>query len=381
MKTSIRLFAAILFIAAVPLTAVNASVFEAGKSVTIPKTELEADNLYLAGGQVTFSTTAQKDIVAAGGTVIVGGQVYGDALLAGGNVMVLNDVRGDIRAAGGQVHISGLVGGDVLAAGGSVTIEPGAVVAGDVMVAGGAVDIEGTVNGQVSAYGGNVTVNSTIAGPVSIKAGKSVMFGEKAVLGNGVSYAAPAEAIVVPGAKIGDNVTFLKQGANMDGRSLRGIFFAILGFLFVAKFIAILVAALVMVLVFGSFSQTLSERTLAHFWKKTLVGFVTLIVTPVAIVLLGITLIGIYLAMFLGLVYLMALVLASVYMCVLAGGILSKWIRKDIRADWKWTILGTVAVFLLTFVPIVGWMIDFFLMLAALGAVTLSIHRDAKEKM
>ncbi len=351
------------------------------KTVSVPATQIVADNAYLAGGQVNFLTTAQKDLIAAGGQVTVNGPVWGDVLLAGGSVEVLQPVRGDVRVLGGQVTIGNSVTGDVIVGGGSVTVLPGVVIGGDVVLVGGNLDMEATVNGELRAYGGDVTINGIVAGPVLVKAGKSLSFGDKTVLGSMLTYSAPQEASVAQGAKLGTKVVFNKQESKMPGWNPAGIVLAIFGVLIFVKFVGILVAALLLVLVFKKFSQSLSERTVAHFWKKTGIGFIALIVTPVAAILLGITVIGLYLAFFLALLYFLLLIIAGVYMCVAAGAFLSKWIKKEAIVDVKWTILGTVAVFLLTFVPFVGWIADLLLFFAAFGTIVMSAFHDAEEKM
>jgi cytoskeletal protein CcmA (bactofilin family) len=378
MKHTLSFFVAALFLA--PLLA-GAATVSTDKTVSIPQTQLVADNAYLAGGDVIFSSTAQKDLVAAGGTVTVSGQVWGEEILAGGDIEILNEVRGSVRAAGGTIRIQGPVRGDVLAGGGDVTLLPGSVVGGDVIILGGKVDIEGSVNGEVRVYGGEVTINGTVLGPVLVRAGKSLTFGEKTVLGGTLTYTAPQEASVAEGAKLPANIAFTQSEGHENAPGIKGIILGVVAFLVVAKLIAILAAALIFVYFFAPFVKTLTDRTVLHFWKKVGVGFIALIVTPIAAILAMITVIGIYVGLFFLLSYLVVLVLAGVYMGVLAGGILSKWIVKEVRTDWKWTILGTLAVFLLGLIPIVGWIVDFFLFLAALGAITLSVHRDAKEKM
>jgi hypothetical protein len=377
MKTSsvlVFLTAALFSIA--PLSAFAADV-ETGKIISVPATQAVSDNVYLAGGEVVFLANAEKDLTAAGGQILINGPVSGDVLAVGGSVQVLQPVKGSVRVAGGQVTIGNNVAGDVLAAGGTVIILPGAVVSGDVIVAGGAVDIEGAVNGSIRAYGGNVTINGAVAGPVSIHAGKQVTFGDKAVIGSTLVYAAPQEAAVASGAKLGDQVTFTKNGAlsGMEGGRAAAAFWGILGFLVFAKFVAMLVAALVLVLAFKEFTQTRVEKTLAYFWKKVLIGFVALVAIPAAAVVLFITLIGAYLGIALILSYLLALFAAGVYMCVFTGALLSHWIRKEAVADWKWTILGALVVFFIAFVPFIGWIADLLLFLASLGTVVMALKR------
>ncbi len=363
-----------------PVTAYAAHA-EFGKSVSIPTTQIVADNEYLAGGQVVFSSTAQKDLVVAGGQVTVNGPVWGDIVAAGGMVQILREVRGDVRAAGGQVTIAQSITGDVLAAGGSLTILPGAVIGGDVVALGGTIDVEGTVNGSLRAYGGNVTVNGVVAGPASIKAGKSVTFGGKALMGNVVVYSAPSEATVAPGAKIGDKVTFTKLGGLPKELSAAGVLFGLLGFLLFVKFVAILVTALVATQVFQGFALSLSRETLGRFWKSAGIGFIALIVAPVLIVLLAFSVIGVYAAFMLGALYIFVLVLAGIYVCILTGALLSRWAEKEVKIGWKWTTLGTIAVFGVWFVPFVGWIVLFILYCAAVGALAMSLVNDTKAKI
>jgi hypothetical protein len=382
MKTSFfAFFAALVFLAA-PLAVAHASVFEVAPSVSIPKDEIEVQNLYLAGKTVTISTTAQKDLTAAGGQVVVNGPVYGSVLAAGGSVEVLQDVQGSVRVAGGQVTISGHVSGDVLAAGGTVTIIPGSVVAGDIIAAGGNVDIEGVVNGAVHLYGNEITVNGTVGGPVSVKAAKSLTFGAKAIVGKEVVYSAPQEATVLEGAKLGQNVTFNKTDQFQQFRTgaAAGLF-ALLGILIVIKIVGMTLTALVAAWVFPKTAYALSGEFVSNFWKSALLGFVVLVVTPVACFLLALTAIGIYASLMFLLLYVFALILSGVAMCVFSGALLSKWIVKDLRVDWKWIIAGSAVVSLVWFIPFVGWIADGLLFFASLGVIVASMRRDFEAKM
>lgn len=382
MKTPRFLAVATILFAVLPLVA-QASVFQVGQAVTIPKEQYEPQNMYLAGREVTVLTTAQKDLVAGGGDVIVNGPVYGSVLAAGGTVNVLQDVQGSVRVAGGQVAVSGHVGGDILAAGGTVTVLSGSVVSGDVIAMGGTVDIEGTVNGQVHVYGGTVTINGLVGGAATVKAMKALTFGEHAVMGGTLEYTAPKEATIASGAKLGDKVTFTSSGK--EAQSIRTGFaaglFAVLGFLIIVKAIATAITALAAAWAFPKVAFALSNEFVEHFWKAVLTGFITLIVIPVACLVLALTAIGIYFALVLLLLYVLSLIVAGVTMCIFTGALLSKWIMKSLTVDWKWILLGTLVVFLVWLVPFVGWIVDLVLFLAALGVVIMNLRRDVEAKM
>lgn len=382
-KHSSTFFVAILFLALAPITTAHAATFLVGQTVAIPKDRIEADNLYLGGGQVSVSTTVQKDVVAAGGTVIVNGPVWGDALLVGGTVNVLNDVKGDVRIAGGQIIISGLVGGDVVVGGGRVTLLPGSVVTGDVIVGGGKIDLEGTVNGEVHLYGGDVAVNGLVAGAAVIKAGKSLSIGEKAIFGKSLSYSAPNEATIATGAKVGTNVTFTKAGGDRSKFSfgLGAGLLAFLGVLVLIKFIATLATALAAQYLFPRFTMSLSQEFVQKFWKSALVGFIGLVVTPIACILLALTGIGIYFALILGALYFLAILFGGIAMGIFTGALLAKWVKKEVEVTWYWTVLGTALVFIIWLIPVVGWLLLALLFFASFGVITMSMRRDAEAKM
>ena len=258
----------------------------------------------------------------------------------------------------------------------TVIILPGAVIGGDVIAAGGTVDIEGTVNGGVRAYGGDITLDGPVAGPVSLHASKVVTFGDKAVIAGTLVYSAPQEATIASGAKLGTQVTFTKNGALSvwkEEEGLRRGSGASSDSSCLRSSSGCWSSRSILVLAFKPFAQELVERTLGHFWKKAGIGFIALVVPPVAVVLLFVTLVGVYLGIALILLYLLALLAAGVYMGVFTGALLSHWIRKEAVANWKWAILGTLVVFLIAFIPFVGWIADLLLMLASLGTVIMSV--------
>ncbi len=365
-----------------PLSA-DASLFKAGESVTVPKDEIVSDNLYIAGGQLTVSTSALRDVVAAGGKILLNGQVWGDALLAGGSVDVLELVQGDVRAFGGQITVAHVVNGDVVLAGGAVSVLPGAIVAGDAVIAGGEVVMDGIINGTVRIYGGNVHINGTVKGPLYVKAGESLTFGPKAIIEGEVDYRAPEEAIISEGAKMPENVAFtLTEIPKQEMKENLGkVAFAVIGTLFLIKFVAMAVGVLLAVAFFNGFARRVTEETLQKFWHMVFIGFLASVAAPVGIVFLIVSVFGMYVGFIAGALYLLAILVAGLLMCVVTGGLAAKIFKKEIIVNWKWALVGTVVVFVATFVPFVGWLALCLLYLASLGSAVVNVYRDAKAKM
>ncbi len=369
---------AIAAVAFVPVA--QASVFRAGDTVVIPVEERAAENLYLAGGSVTVLTVAQQDLVAAGGRILVTNQVYGDIMVAGGTVDILEAVRGDIRTVGGQVTIGGLVTGDVIVAGGSVTILPGAVIGGDLMVAGGLLDMRGKVSGETHIYAGEARINGFLAGPATIKVGEQVTFGPETVIGSTLAYTAAQEATIEEGARMGEQVTFTKHEMPLDRAGAAAALFAIITVLFVAKLLAMGLAAGVGVAVFPTTARALVTDTLNNFWIRALIGLAVAVVTPVLAILLMVTVVGFYIALMVWVLYALALLVAGIAMCVVVGALIAKLIVKEVRVTWQWALLGALVASIVGLVPFVGQLVVAVVYLASLGAVAAMLQRDVHNK-
>lgn len=382
MKTRILLSVAILAIALSPF-AVHAAFFKAGETVTIPKDEVVSENAYIAGGQVTVSTSALRDVIVAGGKVILNGQIWGDALLAGGSIDVLELVQGDLRAAGGQVTLAHVVNGDAMLAGGAVSVLPGAQIAGDVMLAGEHVVMDGIVTGTTRIYGRTITINGTVKGPLYVTAHESLSFGPKSIIEDAIIYKAPEEAVIAEGAQIPEDVTFTATAIPKKEmkENLAKALFAIVSVLFLIKFVAMSLAVVFAVSFFNTFGKKVAVETLEKFWQMAFIGFIATVVAPVLIVTLLVTIVGMYVGFLVGALYLLAVLAAGVFMCITAGAIISKLAKKEVIINWKWGLLGTVAVFAASFIPILGWIAVLLLYLASLGAALMSLYRDAKAKM
>lgn len=377
----LTLLGAALLLVAVPLASAHAARFERGELVTIPPQEYIAENLYAAGGQVTFSSTGQKDVVLAGGKVIQNGAVWGDVLAAGGSVDVLEDVRGDVRVAGGQVSIQGIIGGDVTVAGGAVIILPGTTIAGDLVVAGGAVIMQGVVNGELKAYGGEIEINGVVAGPAFITAAEKVTFKEKTVFGNGLTYRAPEEATVVEGATLGTVTYEPLEVPKVDQELVAGIVLSIITIIFIAKLIALSLASGLAARFFAVSAKRVAESTITDFWRSLGVGIVSLIVIPVIGIILLATVVGMYIGFVVFVLYALLLLASSIALGIVAGALVSKLSVKQLRVSWKWAVLGTVVVAVVSIVPVIGWIAVCALYVATAGAVGTELWKDIQAKL
>ena len=362
-KTYIFLFVALMLVA-VPA---SAAVFNVGDIYEHKADVVIYDDLYVAGGLSIISGDVRGDVMVVGGEVSLLGNVTEDISAIGGAVDVIGSVGGDLRVVGGRMEIASRVTDDLVAVGGLVHVLSDAVIVSDATIVAGATFMSGKVNGDLTIYGDEVEIDGTVRGNVVIKYAKKVTIGEGASIVGNLTYSAKEEIEIPSGAFVGGKINFTETPTkNIDfGAGIIGI----LALLFAIKFMLLLTAGLVAVLVFKKFSKTIVENSHNRFAKNVLIGFITLLVVPVAAVLIIFTMLGAYVgAVILG-AYALMLSVAKVYAGIVAGAFLSKWIKKEVIVNWKWAVLGIVALQALCIVPIIGALVYIVFMLSAFGSI------------
>ena len=214
-----------------------------------------------------------------------------------------------------------------------------------------------TIEGDVVSIGGSVTVSGVVMGDC-VSIGGSINIGPQGVIeGDGVSVGGRINR--EPGSVLkGDEVV---TGGNIPKWIFRGGWpqyglsgFKFLGFAFaVGKALVVLFLAWLVVLMSRSRVTVTSDRVKSGLLASFGVGLLTIILTPIAMVLLCITLIGIPVAILLPLALLVAVLFGYTAVGLAVG---TRLFGSESRATSvvKATLLG---VLLMEVVPIVGRLI------------------------
>lgn len=376
-----RIFVSIaMFILTFALAApVSAATFEQSDTTySLQSGEQVRDDLYLGAGSIVTSGEVQGDISGIAGSVLVTGSVTEDANFVGGSVDVLGAVQDDVRVIAGQTKIGGEVSEDVLVVGGMAHILPDANVGGDLVVFGGSVIVDGAVQGDVRAFGGSVALNGEIAGDTQVQANDSFTIGDGAMLQGDLAYTAKKEVQIPEGAEIAGTVDFTKlpfQGDEVPAGFLALLAVPFIGAFFFAKLVAVLVATLAAVLIFRRFSESVTRLSTERYARTLGIGLITMIVVPVAALIMLISIIGMFVGIAALAAYVLLLLLAKVYAGVVLGALLARWRKQEQLANWKWALLGVVLLEVIALLPIVGWVIALLIYLVALGAIALMTYR------
>jgi hypothetical protein len=359
---------------------VNASDMRAGENIRLAKGETVNGNFYTAGGDVEIAGDVTGDLLVIGGRVAVPGNVAHDVASMGGELDITGQVGGDVRIAGGEVIVGGEVNGDLVIAGGTVRLLSGAVINGDVMLAGSDLRIEGLINGSLIGAANLTRIEGTIQGPVRIRTAL-LEFGERANLGNSLSYLAPQEADIPPTAQITGPIQF-EMTSGMDQSWLYGVFRKVGIAIFLFSFGIALAGGLLAVNLFPQTSTALVQHISSHLGIEFLRGFVLFLVMPPIFFLLMVTVIGMPVAVLTGMIHLVLGVVSVIYAAVLAGALFLKAVRhiEAPVANWKAVMVGIPLLFFVSLIPVLGFLVNTALFLAVFGGLYGSVWRLVRRE-
>ena len=282
-----------------------------------------ADDVFAAGNMVSINAPVNSAVVA-GGTVNINAPVKGDVIAAGGQVYVNSDVGGKVVAAGGNVNLGGNIGTNLVAAGGLVSIRPGKTIARDALIGAGDVFNSGRVNGTLTVHANNFT-NSGSAGRVDFYKTEN---------------RAPQK---------NEN-----QGPFNVFTLLSIIGYFILGLILVKYVPGI----------FKAVDSEIRSSTLI----KTILGFVLIIASFIAVLLIALTMVGLPIALIAALLILAALMLSGTFVSFSLG----RWIGEKTKikqGDLILFILGFVILNVLFLVPYVGGLVSLISMSLGFAAL------------
>ncbi len=356
----------------------EAAYFKTGKSVVVGSSATINENVYAAGASVSISAPVQGDLLAAGGTLYLSGQVSQDIMAAGGTVIVAGSSAQDIRLIGGNITLSGTYSGEAAIAGGQVAVMSGTQITKDSYLAGGSVTFAGNEAGNLKIAGDAVYVDGTVGGNLTVKGGKEVTIGSNAVIRGNFDYTAQNKATIENGAQILGTTTFREApvpAATASG--FFGAFLAIFTIGWIAKFLMVLTAAYLLWYLMKSDMVEVVKRVTSGFWKELLRGFVILVATPIAAIILLATILGILPGVVALLLY-GSLLIASAPVAGIVTASLLKKLKTDLR--WYHILLGVLVFEIVKLIPFVGWIAAFIVYLLSVGAFAMVLkQRFAKR--
>lgn len=346
----------------------QAHSFHSGTNAIVPAGQTVDSTLFAAGQTVDVAGTVNGDVFCTGNSVVITGTVTGDVICAGQTVQVTGRVEGDVRVAAQNATLGGNIMHNLSVAGQTITTEDKSQVLGDVSIAGQTIALHGIVGRDLAVTAQSVVIDSIIARNVQANV-QDITLGGSAKINGELAYVSPRDLTKSQGAVVVGTIKHTtpehKQHHNF------GAVVGVAKGLAVYMSLAFLVMALVLVLLFPRLFHSATTRALLKPGQTLLIGFAASIVAPVVIFGLMFTFVGIPLAIFTLLIWLVVVLLSGPVAAYAIGRLVL--LRNSTNAI-PIMLLGSLILLLLYFVPFLGVVAFLLAYWFGLGTIFLNLR-------
>jgi cytoskeletal protein CcmA (bactofilin family) len=361
---------AVLFLAA----PAGAMEFYSGGNVNLPEGKIEGP-VFVAGDNVVINGEIDGDVFASGQTVTFNGKINGDLLAAGNTVRINGQVDGDARVVGYNITLAGEINGSFTAAAAELHLLKESRVNRDMQAAVKNLSMAGLVGRHFLGAGESISLDGPLGGNAVIQSVNNLTVGPGGSIAGQLSYKSGNQANIAPEAKIGGITNWTRLEAK-EPQHRRGVNWLSQ----LAWFASGVLVWGVFTLIFPMMWKTLSKTIAGSPWAGLGWGVLALLATPLAILLLLITVVGIPISLTLAVVYAMLLYAGKLIVADAAGRYLSGrfgW-EKRVPAIVPFMV-GLAGLVLLTNIPIAGTVINIAVTALAMGAVALALYNWRKR--
>lgn len=357
-------FSLVVLALLVPFSA-SAATFQVGESIEVEST----GNAYAAGSVVQVSKEIPGDVFLAGESVQINERIREDAFLAGQNVTVNDPIGDDLHVFGETIVINADIRGDLIAFGSKVVISPQSRITGEVIIGANKIMVDGRFDENVRLMGADVTMNGLFVKNATVEAGHSLDIAETAEVRGDmhVTVSDGMEAMVPEGVVLGEIQREFRDAEDSAKKSMP----LLAGFSLFSLLSRILIGALFIAFLRPFCVRYGEDLAAKKGYGKTLgIGFLFLVVSPFAAIVLFLPVLTIPLGVLLLLGW-----GAMLYFASLLSGFLVANLFFPLKKTDSYSLLlgkfalGTLLLMIVRVIPVVGSIAFFGFFLLSIGSI------------
>ena len=302
----------------------------------------------------------------------VEGEITEDFFAGAQEINIRGKIRDNAICAAQTITIDGEIGGDLIVFGAEVRITQRTHIKGNVFVGSGAFILDGgKIDGWVRGGGGDLYLNGSVGDTVNLKAGH-VRFGP--------TYGAPMGTRLTLKKDLDLN-TLENRPVNLTVIVKKNKAFYQKGY-FYWTIITMFIVGLLISLIFKNFTYNILNASEKNILKNTGIGFLSLIVIPLTILILAILVLTIPAALILLAIFLILLYLSSIFTGLYIGKYVLELLgNKEERLNLVLPlIVGLLAIVLLSKLPFIGWLIKLLAVSFGMGSFLMYLFGLKKVK-
>lgn len=339
--------------------------------------------VFKAGENINISGQMKDDVYLAGSNIMVSGIVEGDIMAAGAYIVIDAEVKGDVRVAGANVVIKNKIHQNLTVFSADLTIGEDAEIGKNIIFGSANAKFNGKINKNLYGGGANILLNNEILGNVYLGVdpeGTLLLLPQANIYGN-LEYTARETAELQSGAQIQQQEKFSQLTPKEAGKFLpQKILKSIYWVAWFVMLLGILLVGLLIIALFKNFTLKAVKSAEKNVLMYILKGLLFLIVTPFAIFILAMTIIGIPLALIAAAIYLIILYISKIFIAIYLGDKVIKLFNKkvkEIQLAWS-MILGLVILYVLFAIPFLGMLIKLIVCLWGMGILLTLAKKQLK---
>ncbi|MFH1536441.1 MAG: hypothetical protein ABID45_00470, partial [Patescibacteria group bacterium] len=327
------------------------------------------------GDTVNITGNYDNDIIAFGNNITIQGDINGDILAAGANITIKGTVNGDVRAAGGNINIEGDINKNATLTGGYINVNSSATIGKDLVVWGGQNFIDGTVKGNVFGSTGNSEINGTVDQNVDLDTG-TFSLGKDAVINGDLTYSCGQEADINTKAIInGATYASSSDSTTIETNKSTESWSKTIGWKLI-WWLSYLLIGLIFIQLFPKCLKETSKHMFNEPGPSILWGLLFIFVTPLLLLLLIITVIGLPLGILGFIFYGVSIYISSILMGIILG---DKILPKQ-KHPYIPMVAGITIIYVLKLIPVIGGLIGLLAAVWILGAYIIKLKKEKKKK-
>jgi cytoskeletal protein CcmA (bactofilin family) len=346
-----------------------------GAAASIPAGETVDDTVVLrpegTNNSIVVAGTVKGDVIAVGDVVTISGNVDGNVIAGARRVEISGNVTGSLLGAAQTVMVSGHVGRNFAGFATNLNVAKSTVISGNAAVFSSDLLLDGRTERDLLAFAALADLRGDVGRNVVIRGGQ-VHVSAPARIGGDFTAHVPKEE----NARIDSGVVIAgKKDIQVVPRTQGPSRYFTLSF-YVWQIVRILAAFITGLILFRLFPWLLSAGlTSGKDWLKAGgLGFAVLVAVPIAAIIVGITVIGLPIALLSIFLWVAGLYLSKIIVAEFVG-------RSLMKTSGAVPLLaGLLLVIVAVNLPWIGGLINFLLCLLGLGAITIAIYKAVTRR-
>lgn len=317
---------------------------------------------------ITFDKNILGSNVIFGDKVEASGEVKGINLIFGNNVISKN--TNDYGFVfGNNVTISGNTNNDGAIFGNNVTIDDTTTIGRDVAIFANTVTISGHFGRNVEVYASNVNIKgATISGNITIHS-DTITIDDKTTIKGTLKYP----------SNIDENNLTIEKGSQISStKTYEVVEEEVSTSTIIWEKLTSLIGLLIIFSALYFLVPSLYNKQDRDILKSFGYGVITLLLVPIAILLLLISIFGVFLGLLLLALYILIICTSTILVGPLLGEMIYNKIQKNNQNKYLVGLLGITILYILKQIPILGGVVTFITISIAFGLILSLLKRNKK---